>query len=250
MKKLSFVCNVIFLVILVGCSSKQTPPVVTNISATVPAAKDPKVTALEQALEGVRKAPTFETYTQLGLAQLNIQDAGNALKSFTKSSLLKGTSAIPFNNICVANNNLKHWAAAIEACKKALSLDPNMQLAKNNLAYAESSLKKSSKLIASLEAKSLKAGPESDALLQLGLEYYNRGEFTKAISEWKRVPKTNKFWGLVQNNIGSAAIVTRDFSLAKQAIDEALSIEPNNTLYKNNKNWLATAQKEAAANPQ
>jgi Flp pilus assembly protein TadD len=55
---------------------------------------------------------------------------------------LDPNSAIAYNNICAAANNLKHWDEAIEAGRMALKLQPDFALAKNNLSFALSQKEK------------------------------------------------------------------------------------------------------------
>ena len=46
-----------------------------------------------------------------------------------------------YNNIAADYEDLHQWDLAIEAAKQALKLRPDFQLAKNNLAWAESQKK-------------------------------------------------------------------------------------------------------------
>lgn len=45
-----------------------------------------------------------------------------------------------FNTLCVAYNINHQYQEGIKACKKALRLDPNFDLAKNNIEWAKSEL--------------------------------------------------------------------------------------------------------------
>lgn len=226
----------IFLV-LSGCAKKTSPP---------PPAPAPAVTQaeLERATIAVQKAPTFDNYTALGLAQLKARNFGGALVSFQNSTRVDPQSALGYNNTCVAYNELGKWSDAIEACKKAVKLDPKMELANNNLLHAVNSQKQAAARIAALEEKA-QSSTDAELLLQLGLEYYTQGDYRRAITVWKRAPQNAKVAPMIQNNIASAAIMTKDFSLAKQAIDQALAAEPQNPLFMNNRNWLIQTQKEA-----
>ena len=49
---------------------------------------------------------------------------------------VKPDSALAYNNICAAYNALKQWDDAIAACERALVIDPDFELAKNNLGVA------------------------------------------------------------------------------------------------------------------
>jgi tetratricopeptide (TPR) repeat protein len=224
--------------------------VTIGFSACTSKPQDPKITALEQMQETVKKNPSFENLIQLGMIQMNMQDAPGALKTFINASKTGKPSAIAQNDICAAHMDMGHWSEAIEACEAALAIDPTLEIAKNNFTYVQSAFKKSSEVIAALEVKVQSSSNDSKLVLQLGFEHYNRGEYLKAIAVWKRIEKSNSLWSVAQNNIGSAAILAHEFSIAKAAIDEALAADPNNTLFRNNKNWLATAQKESGMTPQ
>ena len=65
-----------------------------------------------------------------GAYQKSIQAAQAALK-------LQPDSAIAYNNICTAYNQMKQWDQAIAACGRALAIQPDFELAKNNLRVAQ-----------------------------------------------------------------------------------------------------------------
>ena len=72
-------------------------------------------------------------------ASLTFYQAGDYLKSIEaaqKALAVKPDSAIAYNNICAAYNQLKQWDDAIAACGRAIAIDPNYELAKNNLGVA------------------------------------------------------------------------------------------------------------------
>jgi len=54
----------------------------------------------------------------------------------------KPDNPIAYNNICSAYNALEQWDNAAKAGEKAVELDPESQLARNNLALAKKNLKK------------------------------------------------------------------------------------------------------------
>jgi tetratricopeptide (TPR) repeat protein len=223
-----------------GCTSKIAPP---------PPPKESSLSDIDRASANLKKAPTYENYLQYGLQQLNHADPGGAERSFEKATRLSSGSAVAWNNLCAARNGLHHWATAIEACQKAAEIDTTMVLAKNNLAYAVDSQKKSSEQIAALEKKALSTHSEPGVVLELGLLYYNRGEYPQAITVWRKIERTSKIWPTAQSNIGSASILSGDFSSAKLAIDEAIAAEPTNPLFKNNQKWLLQAQKDREETP-
>ena len=49
---------------------------------------------------------------------------------------------LAYNNMCASYNQLKEWDLAKTACQNALTIDPNFQIAKNNLNWANRELNK------------------------------------------------------------------------------------------------------------
>ena len=47
-----------------------------------------------------------------------------------------------YNNMCACYNQKKQWVKAEKACKRALDIDPNFDIAKNNLNWALNSINK------------------------------------------------------------------------------------------------------------
>jgi tetratricopeptide (TPR) repeat protein len=77
-------------------------------------------------------------YYKEGQFAKSIEAAEEALK-------LKPDYGPAYINICAAYNGLKQWDRAIEAGEKAVRLNSNNSLAKNNLAWAKSEKLKSEK---------------------------------------------------------------------------------------------------------
>jgi protein O-mannosyl-transferase len=81
---------------------------------------------------------TPEYYLNLSLQHHNAgryQDSVDACKEALK---IKPDYDLAYNNICAAYNELKMWDKAIEACEKGIGLNQDNQLLKNNLARARS----------------------------------------------------------------------------------------------------------------
>ena len=75
-------------------------------------------------------------YLALGLNQLHVGDYDQAIASWQKTLQLDPKSAAAANNVGIAYMMKKHPDDAIVWFNNALALDPTMQLAKNNLAWA------------------------------------------------------------------------------------------------------------------
>lgn len=88
----------------------------------------------------IKTNPSPENYINLSLKyyergdyQLVITTCQELLDKFPKN-------AAAYNNICSAYNQMKKWNLGAEACKKALEINPDYQLAKNNLKWAKNNI--------------------------------------------------------------------------------------------------------------
>jgi len=87
------------------------------------------------------QAPTEAVYIQLSLVYFKNGEFEKCIDACKKAITLNPNSAIAYNNICSAYNNLHKWDEAIEAGNMALKLQPDFTLAKNNLNFAISQKK-------------------------------------------------------------------------------------------------------------
>jgi tetratricopeptide (TPR) repeat protein len=186
----------------------------------------------------VQKSPSFENYTSLGLAYTNAGRHQEALLTFKKSLEISPNAPLAENNICAAHNALRQWDQAIPHCRRALELQPNHQIAKNNLAHAERQRIDEDQRIVE-HKKQIASGKEVDAnRVNLGNLLYGRGSYEEAISIWKEVPKESSHYAVAQNDVASALIQLKRFDEARKSLQEALRLDPNNGLFKNNLAWL------------
>ena len=87
-------------------------------------------------------SPSYDTYFNLGLTLYQAQRFEESIVAFNKAIGYNDTKAVAWNNLAAAYGSLNKWPEEIEACKRALALDPGMVLAKNNLAWAKAQLAK------------------------------------------------------------------------------------------------------------
>ena len=81
-------------------------------------------------------AKTAAFWINLSLAQYQRAQFGESIDSARHALLSDPNSAEAYNNIGAASAELHRWDDAIEATQKAISLRPDFQLARNNLAWA------------------------------------------------------------------------------------------------------------------
>jgi len=91
---------------------------------------------LQVALERVKTRRTPENLLDLSLRYYEAGQFTKCIDAALEALKLKPDYGPAYINICAAYNALKQWDRAIEAGEKAVRLNPNNQLAKNNLAWA------------------------------------------------------------------------------------------------------------------
>ncbi len=84
--------------------------------------------------------PSYETWLNLSMIYYNSGFYYLAIKASENALKYNKNSANAYNNICSAYNSMGKWEKGIEACNKALKIDPNFDLAKNNLNWAKNNI--------------------------------------------------------------------------------------------------------------
>ncbi len=78
----------------------------------------------------------FRKYTDEGLGYYQNHDLSNAETAFRAALKHAPRSALGLNNLGAVYNERREYDAAIPFFKKALSIDPALEIARNNLAWA------------------------------------------------------------------------------------------------------------------
>ncbi len=114
----------------------------TEVKTTETSAVGNIQSAVEAAKGATEKAPSYQTFLNLGLVYYQAGDFEKSVAATQKAIDLDPNQAVAYNNIAAAYGAMEKWDVEIAACEKALQLDPNFQLAKNNLAWAKSQKEK------------------------------------------------------------------------------------------------------------
>lgn len=239
MKQLKNIWVLGVLVLIAGCTKSPS-------TAVAPPTQPQKIETVAALQAAVQKTPSFGNVIALGLALSTSGKHEEALSVFQRAASISPQSPLAYNNICAEHNALRQWAPAIENCQKALKLEPGFTLASNNLAYSQKSKALQDSKIAELE-KAIKDGKATDKnRVDLGMEFYSRGEYDRAVELWKTISEKSELYAIAQNDLASAYIILKKFDLAKTSIGKALEREPKNQLFLNNRQWLQSASQAAA----
>lgn len=217
--------TLLILLALVSCNKKSKPAAEIN-----------EIAAIEKKLQ---KSPSYENYVAYGMLLGKDKQSALAVQAYQKATQINPQAPVAWNNICFEQINLNQPLRAAENCQKALQLEPSFQLAKNNLALAQQKVAEARE-VAEKNKANLINNPErsSEKVVDLGMSFYSLNEFQKAIEVWNLINSDDSFYAIAQNNIASSNIILGHLGKAEQALNAALQIEPNNSLFLNNKKWL------------
>ena len=206
--------------------------------------------AVQDSVEAVQKAdqePNFENEINAGFSISQKGDFDLALKYYRRALARAPESAVANNDVCSTLNSLHRWVAAIPYCLAAIRQSPDFPLAKNNLQFAQSELKKQLVNLEQLKTQLAKTPENKQGPLKidLGFEYYKMGDYPNALTVWREI-KTNdpKLEVTVLNNMGAALILDRKFDQARVILNQAKNAVSSGSAAASNLSWLDQAEKE------
>ncbi len=92
---------------------------------------------IERLEARVSENPSTEALLDLSLAYYKSGSYRETIEACKRALVLEPDSFLAYNNICSAYARLGEWDLAIEACRKALEISPDFERAKANLKWAE-----------------------------------------------------------------------------------------------------------------
>jgi len=189
------------------------------------------------ALEALANTnPSFDNLLNLSMAYIHSNMPGKSIEPLNKAAQLNPGSAVVYNNLGVAYTMLQQYQNGIDACNKALKIDTAFQLAKNNLKWATD---EKNKILGRIKQQELTAEKDRtpEFSIDYGLNYFKIGNYDKSIEIWAKVAEENPKNTVALNSIGSAFMMKHQPDDAIAIFKQALAIDPNNQLTKNNLNW-------------
>jgi len=186
---------------------------------------------------GPTPTKSYEEYLNDSLALYNAGEYQKGVEAAQAALRLQPDSAIAYNNICAAYDQLKQWDQAIAACGRALGIDPNFELAKNNLRAVEAAraLGLPASPVAPHPPSAVPdAGDSATAYINVSLTYYQAGEYQKSIEAAQKALAAKPNSAVAYNNICAAYNELKQWDQAIEACGRALGIAPNFELARNN----------------
>ena len=95
---------------------------------------------LEELERRVRDDPTAAGYVELGVAYHRAEDFRGAIEACRRALALEPDHAMAYNNLCAAHARLGEWERAEAACQEALARDPELERARANLDWVRENL--------------------------------------------------------------------------------------------------------------
>lgn len=93
--------------------------------------------ALDAAVKAASENPGYKTLLNLGLEYYSVGNYKQSIEVWNKALTYNNSSDLLYTNIAAAYGALQMWDEEIAACEKALSINPNFDLAKRNLNWAK-----------------------------------------------------------------------------------------------------------------
>jgi tetratricopeptide (TPR) repeat protein len=179
--------------------------------------------------------PSADTWLNASLARYQAKDYAGTIAAANKVLAINPRSAAAYNNIGAAYAGMGQWKQAMEQEHRALAIDPNFQLAKNNLAAYSASAKQP-------------ATPANtpEELINRSLELYRQHDFPGSILAAKAALAMRPGMAEAWNNIAASEAELKHWNAAVDAAQKAVSLNPNLQLAKNNLAWALTEQAKAS----
>lgn len=186
-----------------------------------------KIAELLRAESDFGSSASAENHISLGLALASMGRHAEAIEHYERAEAMSSVVTVATGHLCMENAILRKWDEAIRNCARALSSVPPYPLAKNTLQYAKRAKEVEGSVVGN-----------SSRQINLGLEYYASGDWVRAIETWRQISNSSPYFATSRSNMGSVYIMMKDFRSARTVIDEALRLEPDNELFRNNSQWL------------
>lgn len=214
--------------------------VLAGLPAAAPA--DLTVAGLEEMVHSI---PTVANRLNLSLAYIHDNRPGKAIPLLDSIVAEDGNNAVAWNNLCVAHTLQMAYNIAIDDCNRAIRIEPNLELAHNNLGWATDEKRKAIAAIATRE-QIAPASRDAGSWLAEGLDDLHVGNYDQAIHAWQQTLRLDAKNAYAANNIGTAYMMKKQPAIAMTWFEKAASMDPAMELAKNNLAWAKDEEAKAA----
>jgi len=224
---------ILFALPLIYLFYKAKPPVENEQAQSQPAAPAADIATMEKA---VAENPSYGNLVNLSMAYINNKMPGRSIDYLKQAISLEPKSAIAYNDLGVAYILLQQYQNGLDACNKALELDPAFQLAKNNIAWGTD---EKNKVLAAIKMQEGQPEAKRDVAFYMdyGLNYFKVGDYTRSIEIWNKVFTIDPKNTGALNSIGTAFMMKDQIDDAIALFKKASEMEPANQIAKNNLAW-------------
>ena len=153
-----------------------------------------------------------------GRYQKSIAAAREALKH-------KPDSFEAYNNIAAAYSAMGMWDLAIQNVSESLRINPNFEVAQNNLAWYKR------------EIRNVKAPSTPEDFLSASLRYHQAGQYNESIEAARAALRLRPGYAEAYNNLAAAYESMEKWDEAIAAASEAVRLKPDFELARNNLAW-------------
>ncbi|MBI4854899.1 MAG: hypothetical protein HY819_24125 [Acidobacteria bacterium] len=171
-------------------------------------------------------SPNITELINLSLQQIQTGDNNQAIINCEKVLELKANSDLAYNNMGIALLNLSLVDEAVEAFENAIKINPNLQLAINNLNYARS-----------IKINSIDKNKKVINYTNLSVSYINAGKLEKSIVLIEKAIELAPNNPTLYNNLSVAYNGLKHWDKAIVAAEQAIKLAPDFQLAKNNLEW-------------
>lgn len=171
-----------------------------------------------------------EAYRNVGEAYMNQGNYSAALGELLKAEKLNPDDHFLQNDLGLCYLAKKRYEQAIEHFKRAVELKPDYAPARNNLGTAYMLIKDWDAAIATFQeiTRDLLYGTPHYPLSNLGLAYYNKGDYGRAEHYYRQALEIEPEFPLALRGIGKTFLAQGKAPKAVRALEKAVSLTPKN----------------------
>jgi tetratricopeptide (TPR) repeat protein len=169
--------------------------------------------------------PSAESYFDQSLHDYQVGRFAASIEKARLALARRWNYPAAWNNIAASYNALGLWEDGIRAAEEALRLQPDFELAQNNLAWAK-----------------LNQESTAESHLTRSLRYYQWGRFAECIQAAQEALNLRPGYAEAWNNIAAAYNSMSKWDEGIRAAEEAIRLKPDFQLARNNLAWAQAQQ--------